>query len=54
MDAQRRLYERMGLVRYAWWAGWLRLGCMAIEGRACYSGPRWWFFVACKRIGSLL
>lgn len=51
-DPRRQLYERWGLWRYSWWSLWVKLGVMAIKGRQCYSGPRWWWFVACKRIAS--
>lgn len=49
---ERRLRGMWGDAIFEWWRWWLRLGLRAIEGRHCYSGPRWWWFVACKRIAS--
>lgn len=49
---ERELRARWGDAAFVWWRWWLGVGCMAIEGRSCYSGPRWWFFRACKVIGS--
>lgn len=52
MDPQRRLYEKIGPVRYCWWSMCVS-AALFVRRDGVHAGFRWWLYVVLAWLGGL-